>query len=1669
MSVCLNPNIKSVSNFKEQFGEKNLRVVAEAVNNNMPAMLSVNGNIEVSKTFLDIEKHPGVLNKVEALDIYMKLYSDEFKQKFKGEFNNLGEPVIFKDGKYLVNLFNNNNIEDNIRKKHFDNLSKENKRLFESIIPILEEMGLVVDSFENYAEDYKRRTGIDFDGVAMADMAKKLILLKDNATFEDFTEEVAHYIIEALGPDHAAVKAVMRDIESTELYKQIYPEYSNYAEYQNEDGTVRVDKIKKEAAGQLLNKAIIERNKQLQESLPKRLLNTLKRLLNRALAKIAPGMLKQVNNSISSSLGDVAADMIVGNFSDLMQVVSDEVYYSKPLDEISAKVNEIIANKEAIKGLTEDGRTVDLSSGEQYKYYINPKTGKKYERVTSYISEDEYTPNDLLTSSQVIGTKIDNLVRDFFSGIIGVDVTEDMIDKYGVNDATELSRFLQNLSNLKKSMEKNGEKFLANDIILFNDEIGVAGTVDLLTYDSEGNFRIYDMKTMRGNNFEKVIKPVKEDGTAGTPVSMYDFKGYFNEEKRQYIEDFTKDSKREKHQKQLSLYRILLANTHAVDNVSQLSIIPIAIEYNAKDTSTSTATLLPNVEITPLDNVNKATLKVKQKKAKSRKVKAAKPLSSKINNKAQVRAAIILKKLKNRLRLLKRMEGKEATIKRTEEAIEGIKRAIANKTYEIGILRFMKNLKKDLEGTMNYIETYKKGGIPLDAQRIKDLSTFIEYYDDVVTSVYSMARNGDIFVSEEYLGTVTRIDPITEKPVTKSTRELLIEEIRTASDYFDDAKTFYNEEAKKLLFKQTMESGTAFEGEEVDWEALATYSDDDISGVSYYFGSMANVSDPVLRKVFQIITHANYNVNRFSLSVGRELIGLKNGNRLTNEELQSLYETDGKGGRTGYLINEYNLQKYEEARKKFSDDTHKKHGLTNADGTIMDSEQKLEHFAKNPKVEKAFNLEWYNWMKENTDTLENAKEIVKQRKAELSESEFKKWRAINIKEVKVGKKLITVPRGELVVPSRKKFANSKFDKIKSNKALMEFRDKLITIKREALLKQPSEYFTSEALYRMPQISKTFMQRVKAKKSFFKELPELLKDEVLTRVDDDYAGQLFTRNDGTTTKVIPLRYNRMLENREDLSIDLISLYTEYASMAENFKERARLAPKLDNVMDVMRSRTYKKGRATEQGAASNAYKALESFLGSELYGESTPEQTMNLFGREISLTKLSKLFQKWVRAKNLIGNFFSMLTGAVVGGTFGFIERIVGQYASPESGAWAQGEFLKNFGTHIAEISNPTKTSKQDLMFQEHMVFDSAKEIFKNEAESRIKKMVGDNLFYGLYSASDYKMKGIMTLAVFDNYRLNMEDGVIYSKAEFITKFYRNDKKGGNEAWKKMKDKSYYNLFETKIKRDKNGKVLSSSIEVKPEYKKYVKKSDINQMTGRVRQINSKIDGVITEEERSAAHRGVWSNHLMTHRGWLPSGLYARFKHKGFNPATGTMEEGYYRTVAKGLRKYISAVYNPAMLKAMMAEWKTLDNYQKMNVRRAVAELATIIAYYVAALILNKIAEDDEEDDWYLEFLAYMSTRTLLETSVLTPPFIASELTATLQNPIAGMRHIEDMFNILDLLDPNEVRSGPYKGHSKAFKFFIKMLPGVRGWYEVRDPKSKNSFLKMKALKMYPGL
>lgn len=225
------------------------------------------------------------------------------------------------------------------------------------------------------------------------------------------------------------------------------------------------------------------------------------------------------------------------------------------------------------------------------KYYID-ENGKKRARVTSVIQADEYgesfDENSLwVTPSTNIGTGFDEMVRDLFGGRIiyntstgNYEINGTPVNKIYPNVTSEFAnKYLSQWSKLKASFEKDGIHILPRNVvaegtITITDSEGkkhqldVAGTVDLLGYNNNGEWFLYDMKTIRTDS-----KPAEQKIAENT----------------------------DKWRRQLTLYAKFLKDKYGID-IKEMKIIPTEVHYpkptigTTYDVSTEKPSLYNGVE-----------------------------------------------------------------------------------------------------------------------------------------------------------------------------------------------------------------------------------------------------------------------------------------------------------------------------------------------------------------------------------------------------------------------------------------------------------------------------------------------------------------------------------------------------------------------------------------------------------------------------------------------------------------------------------------------------------------------------------------------------------------------------------------------------------------------------------------------------------------------------------------------------------------------------------------------------------------------------------------------------------------------------------------------------------------------------------------------------------------
>lgn len=162
------------------------------------------------------------------------------------------------------------------------------------------------------------------------------------------------------------------------------------------------------------------------------------------------------------------------------------------------------------------------------------------------------------------GTAVDSVIRQYFTirDISKIVRPDNMTEQAFVD-------LITNLNRVKSNMEQMGERFLADNIVLFQkypDGTRVAGEVDILSVDKDGNFRIYDVKTSR--------------------YSFYDFTDRYGHKVNYFTTPSATQrmSAKDYYTLQLSAYKNLFESQYGVP-VTKLAVMPFVLNYEKEKVS----------------------------------------------------------------------------------------------------------------------------------------------------------------------------------------------------------------------------------------------------------------------------------------------------------------------------------------------------------------------------------------------------------------------------------------------------------------------------------------------------------------------------------------------------------------------------------------------------------------------------------------------------------------------------------------------------------------------------------------------------------------------------------------------------------------------------------------------------------------------------------------------------------------------------------------------------------------------------------------------------------------------------------------------------------------------------------------------------------------------------
>jgi hypothetical protein len=295
---------------------------------------------------------------------------------------------------------------------------------------------------------------------------------------------------------------------------------------------------------------------------------------------------------------------------------------------------------------------------------------------------------------------------------------------------------------------------------------------------------------------------------------------------------------------------------------------------------------------------------------------------------------------------------------------------------------------------------------------------------------------------------------------------------------------------------------------------------------------------------------------------------------------------------------------------------------------------------------------------------------------------------------------------------------------------------------------------------------------------------------------------------------------------------------------------------------------------------------------------------------------------------------------------------------------------------------------------------------------------------------------------------------------FLRTRYPNDRKAGKAAFRRNTITMYDAYVQDPVTKNWG---------IAPQYQMYVNENTLNLIKNKADEIGRRLDGSLSDLDRSAIHAGVWSKLLTIHHNFIVTGLIDRFKKRQYSYATGMYEEGTLRSMGWFLNSVVHEG-NILKMKSWLEVWDSMDDMEKAGVTRTIYDFLNIMMIsLMTTLVIVPAAEATKkrgDDDWWIQSVAYLAVRAEFEFRSMYNPW---EFYSLMKNPSAAVNFAENVSSIMKLFYPDnylnakshpfkKIARGPYKGLPTMLRPLIKATP-FKNIFEATQPETKRLFLQ----------
>ena len=656
----------------------------------------------------------------------------------------------------------------------------------------------------------------------------------------------------------------------------------------------------------------------------------------------------------------------------------------------------------------------------------------------------------------------------------------------------------------------------------------------------------------------------------------------------------------------------------------------------------------------------------------------------------------------------------------------------------------------------------------------------------------------------------------------------------------------------------------------------------------------------------------------------------------------------------------------------------------------------------------------------------------------------------------------SIPEAEQPKLSIKEYDNRKaYNAVMRDPALVNLRNVILDIMNEANDKITHSNYKNN--YKLPQINGNIFNYW-GSRGLITGTRNYMVDAFGIQPDDEIHGvKVETRPNGTEINIMPTMYTTMLTDPASGTNDLIGAITKYYRMACNYENKKKIAPQL-NLLDslITNAGSIRQKGFTKPAASSKLADAVHTYIGYHIYGRRDILPEVTLKGYKISLDKVFEHFSRWGRDIGLSWNLRSAISGGVAAWSFYANDAFVRKHYNMHDFTIANGILTKELISLKAASQfgkNQANNKLVGALEYNGLTFNQEEDL-SNTNRWRIGRMITRATEpYAAFKLMSFLPNSVFAVSVYLNYKLiRLEDGQLHfiSENDFLDNHFLNKSIEERKAIYRNAKDNLWNAYEMK-----------DGFRVKSKYAPYVTAELEEEITAKLGSISSHAEGMVEEADKSGVHLLPALSTILMFRAFIPknientiSPMYWNYQTKELSMGTASAyfygwKYGSDRNLIKLLR--VLTGRNDEKLKELQEQYPDVDIKKQidLHIRRFNAQIFT---YFFWLTIFNLFGMGADDDDyWFTQFLRLELKKISLESGSRYNAMDVFDILNSITPLIQTFVDVNRVINPLSYLSSRkyeEIERGAYKGLKGWQRDFIKVIPILNAYYNMKNPREK---------------